>query len=441
MTRICDPFAYSEEPVETCFWNETASAAPRAALSRDIAADVAVIGGGYTGLSAALHLAEAGRSVVLLEEKQPGWGASGRNGGFCCRGGSKMSGAKMRRRFGDVGYRDYQLTERDAVDLVADLISRHGIQADIHSNGETSLAHRPKDLRGLEDEAREVKKLFGVDADVFGQDGLAERGMNGAFYGGITTPIGFGLNPKKYVLQLADVVENAGARIFGDTAVTCIEGEDGAFVLHTPQGKVRAGKVVMATNGYSSENIPNWMRGRYFPAQSSVIVTRPLSDKDLEAQGWTSDQMAYDTRNLLHYFRLMPDRRFLFGMRGGLATSRRVHHAIKGSIRKDFETMFPGWANVETPWYWSGFVCYAPDMTPFVGEIPGSAGIFASYAYHGNGVALGSYSGALLAEQIAGKSTLRQPDVLTTPPRRTPGGSYRRLAMYPAYLGYRVLDL
>lgn len=441
MTRICGPFAYSDGPVEACFWNETPSAGPRPALSGDVFADVAVIGGGYTGLSAALHLAEAGRSVLLLEENQPGWGASGRNGGFCCRGGSKMSSAKMQRRFGKPGYRDYQLTERDAVDLVADLISRHQIKADTHSHGETCLAHRPKDFRALEAEAKEFKQVFGLDADIFGPEELAKRGMKGPFHGGMTTPIGFGLNPKKYALQLADTAEAAGVRIFGDTAVTRIEGEDQAFRLHTPHGVVNAGKVIVATNGYSSETIPNWMRGRYFPAQSSVIVTRPLSDSELASQGWTSDQIAYDSRNLLHYFRLMPDRRFLFGMRGGLATSRRVHNKIKGTIRNDFEKMFPNWAHVETPWYWSGFVCYAPDMTPFAGEVPGSAGVYASYAYHGNGVAMGSYCGALLAEQITGKSTLRLPKVISTPPPRPPGGRYRRLAMYPAYLGYRLSDL
>lgn len=441
MSRICDPFSYGNGPIERNFWNDTASAAPRPTLIGDISVDVAVIGGGFTGLSAALHLAQAGRSVVLLEENQPGWGASGRNGGFCSRGGAKMSNRTMRKKFGEAAYRDYQLTERDAVDFVADLMSRHEIKADAHSNGETCLAHRPKDFRAFEGEAKEIKKLFGVDADVFGPEGLASRGMNGPFHGGMTTPIGFGLNPKKYSLQLADAVEKAGAHIFGDCPVTRIDGENGDFRLNTPRGVAQAKKVVVATNGYSSETVPNWMRGRYFPAQSSIIVTEPLSDNDLAAQGWTSDQIAYDSRNLLHYFRLMPDRRFLFGMRGGLATSHRVHGAVRAAIRRDFENMFPGWAHVETPWYWSGFVCYSRNLTPFAGEIPQSPGIYAAFAYHGNGVAMGTYCGALLAEQIVGGHKLRRPDVIARPAGRFPGGRFRRLAMYPAYLGYGLRDL
>lgn len=441
MSRICHPFSYTDGPVEACFWNDTVSANPRQSLTHDTQADVVVIGGGYTGLSAALHLAEAGRSVVLLEEKQPGWGASGRNGGFCCTGGSKMSGQKMQRRFGDASYREYRLAERDAVDLVDDLLQRLSIQADTHSKGETQLAHRAKDFSGYEAEANELRDLYGVDAEVFDQSELSSRGMNGPFHGGITSPIGFALNPRKYALGLADAAEAAGAVIFGESPVAQISGSDGAFRVSAPQGSVDAKKVVIATNGYSSETVPDWMRGRFFPAQSSIIVTRPLTDAELDAQGWTSLQMSYDSRNILHYFRLMPNRQFVFGMRGGLATNPRVHYAIRSNIRKDFETMFPGWAKVETPWYWSGFVCYSADMTPFAGEMPGNPGMFAGFAYHGNGVAMGSYCGALLAQTVLEQVDRRHPDIIASAPNRFPGGKFRRLALWPAYLAYGLKDL
>ncbi|WP_299349258.1 FAD-binding oxidoreductase [uncultured Shimia sp.] len=441
MSRICHPFSYSDGPVEACYWNETATAAPRPALTGDVSVDVAVIGGGFTGLSAALHLAEAGRSVALLEENQPGWGASGRNGGFCCVGGAKMSDATMKRRFGDAAYRDYKLSERDAVDVVADVLNRHGIQADTHSKGETQLAHRRKDFEGFEGYAKELRDLYGHDSDIFDETELRNRGMNGPFHGGMTSPIGFALNPKKYALGLADAAERAGAKVFGDTLVTSLEGQDGDFRVTTAQGSVHAKKVIVATNGYSRETVPNWMRGRYFPAQSSIIVTRPLSDEELDAQGWNSLQMSYDSRNILHYFRLMPNKQFLFGMRGGLATNPRVHYAIRSNIRKDFETMFPSWAKVETPWYWSGFVCYSADMTPFAGEVPGNPGVHAAFAYHGNGVAMGSYCGALLAQQITGHGDLRHPEIARQAPGRFPGGKLRRLALWPAYLSYALKDL
>lgn len=441
MSRICHPFSYSDGPVEACFWNETVSARPRPTLEGNLSVDVAVIGGGFTGLSAALHLAEAGRSVAVLEENQPGWGASGRNGGFCCIGGAKMSGAKMKRKFGAVAYQDYRLAERDAVDLVDSLLRQHNIQADTHSEGETLLAHRAKDFAGFEEEAREIKALYGVDAEIFDADEMAKKGMRGPFHGGMTSPIGFALNPLKYALGLAGAAEKAGAHIYGGTTVQKIDGQDEDFRIKTPRGVVNAKKVIVATNGYSSETVPNWLRGRYFPAQSSIIVTRPMSDEELAAQGWTSRQMSYDSRNILHYFRLMPNGQFLFGMRGGLSTSPRVHHAIRQEIRRDFEKMFPAWAEVETPWYWSGFVCYSADMTPFSGQIPDAPGIYAGFAYHGNGVAMGSYCGALLAQRIVEGDALRHPAVMTRPPGRFPGGRFRRLALWPAYLAYGLKDL
>ena len=132
MPRICDQFAYGDGPVENCFWNETIPQTPYAPLEGALDADIAIVGGGYTGLSAAVRLAEAGRNVVLLDEKQPGWGASGRNGGFCCIGGSHTDLDTLARKFGMAEARNYFLAERDAISLVSDLLSTHRIEADTH---------------------------------------------------------------------------------------------------------------------------------------------------------------------------------------------------------------------------------------------------------------------------------------------------------------------
>jgi glycine/D-amino acid oxidase-like deaminating enzyme len=441
MTRLCHPFSYGDGPVEHCFWNETVPDPGLAPLSEGINAEVAVIGAGFTGLSAALHLAEAGVDVVVVDEKQPGWGASGRNGGFCCLGGSMLGAKEMIKRHGEDAARDYALVERDAVDLVDATIDQLGLEVDRHSNGETILAHRKRDYAGFATYAESLAHLHGQKPQVIPQAELSEHGMGGDFHGAMTTPIGFALNPRKYVIGLMDGALAAGARIFGNTPVTGMETGNGTHTLTTPKGRIAAKKVILATNGYSSETLPNWMAGRYLPAQSSVIVTRPLSSEEREAQGWTTHQMCYDTRNLLHYFRLMPNGQFLFGMRGGLATSAGVHHKIRAKIRGDFERMFPAWAHVETPWYWSGFVCLSPDLTPFAGPVPGTDGLFAGFAYHGNGVAMGSYCGALLANRILGRATLPSSAVIETPPARMPGGRFRRLAMWPAYLGFALADL
>jgi len=199
---------------------------------------------------------------------------------------------------------------------------------------------------------------------------------------------------------------------------------------------------LIATNGYSSEDMPDWLAARYLPTQSAVLVTRPLSEGELAAQGWTSDQMAYDTRNLLHYFRLMPDRRFLFGMRGGLMSSAWSERQVHERVRGDFEAMFPAWKEVPSPNHWSGMVCLSRNRVPYVGPVPERPGMFAGLAYHGNGVAMGSYSGRWLADLVLG----RDPEVIYPTPMHEPMGRFplgraRRVLLPPLYAALRVLDI
>ncbi|MFY0616190.1 NAD(P)/FAD-dependent oxidoreductase [Shimia sp.] len=441
MTRICNDFVYGDGPIKDSFWAETVSVPTRSALEKDIKTDVAIIGAGFTGLNAALSLAQAGTGVAVLDAKQVGWGASGRNGGFCCLGGSGASYPSLQKRFGLPALSDYVQAERSAVDYVDRLIDDGNWQVDRHSNGETLLAHTPKIAEKFAPAARDLSATYGVPIEVLRKEELSEHGFGGAFHGALTKPIGFALNPAKYVSNLAQYCETAGAVIYGDTPVTQTEHIDGHWHVHTPKGRIIAKTLIVATNGYSSEHIPAWMAGRYLPAQSSIMVTRPITQAEQADQGWTSAQMAYDSRNLLHYFRLMPDGRFLFGMRGGLATHKRADDHIRRQIRREFAKMFPAWANVEATHHWSGFVCYNRKMSPFAGAVPGAENLYAGFAYHGNGVAMGSYAGALIAQDILGASDLLHPDILRATTGRFPLGRYRRLLMYPAYLLYGLKDL
>lgn len=440
MTRICDPFSYGDGPVAESFWADTVPLPSRAALHGDSQADVAIIGAGFTGLNAALRLAQAGMSVTVLDAKQVGWGASGRNGGFCCLGGGMLGESQMSKRFGAAQTRDFLLAERAAVDFVDHMITDAGWDVDRHSEGETILAHKPAAMAAIKDEAAHIDALFGTTSTIIPKQELRQHGLGGEFHGAVTLPVGFALNPRKFVGALAAATEAAGATIHGASPVTETRHENGKWHLKTPQGRLRAKHLIIATNGYSSESIPPWMAGRYLPAQSSIIVTRALTKDELNAQGWTSDQMAYDSRSLIHYFRLMPDGRFLFGMRGGITTTEGVHNRIRNKIRAHFERRFPAWRHVETPWYHTGFVCLAGDLTPFAGKIPDAENLHAAFAYHGNGVAMGSYAGALLADGILGRADLRHPDILRSVPKRFPLGRFRRLLMYPAYVGMELTD-
>lgn len=437
MRRIYPDFAYGSGPRSGCWWDETIAAPAWPKAQGDLKADVAIIGGGFTGMSAALHLAEAGAGVALLEAQTPGWGASGRNGGFCCLGGSRLDEAGMTRLFGADGAVDYWQAEHDAVDLVSSLLERLEIEADRHSHGETQLAHNARAMARLRRKADMTEGVILTEpAD------LATEGLNGPFHGALTTRVGFGLNPRKYLFGLASAATKAGAQLFQQSPVQALGRMTSGYILQTPQGRVFCDTVLIATNGYSSEDMPDWLAARYLPTQSAVLVTRPLSDGELAAQGWTSDQMAYDTRNLLHYFRLMPDRRFLFGMRGGLMSSAWSERRVNTAVRRDFEAMFPAWKEVPSPYHWSGMVCLSRNLVPFVGPVPEYPGMFAGLAYHGNGVAMGSYSGRLLADL----ALEREPDCvypapLRKPMTRFPFGGARRVMLPPLYALMRLLDL
>ena len=428
MRRVFSDYAYGPEPRAGCFWDRTCDVEDRPVLHGEVRADVVVIGAGFTGLNAALVLAKGGADVVVLEAEQPGFGASGRNGGFCCLGGGYAEDDWLDLRFGKAARRAWRAAEVAAVRYVEGLIAAHGWDVDRHSKGETLLAHRPM---SFDLEARAIEENYGVAAEI------AEApapGFGQAFYGALTVPIGFGLNPRKYLAGLLTVAEGAGARVFGGSRVTSID----AGRVGTDAGAVIAERVIIATNGYSSEDMPAWLAGRVMPAQSTVLVTEPLSAAQLAEAGWQSDQMCYDTRNLLHYFRLMPDRRFLFGMRGGVLSGASAEAAARQRVERDLARLFPAWAKVPKAGTWSGFVALARDRMPFVGPVPGTSAL-AALCFHGNGVAMGSYAGRLVGQFALGQDP-RIPEVMQKPLARFPLGRFRRALMPPLYAAMRLGD-
>ncbi len=427
MRRIFPDYVYGEGPRAGCYWTQTCDLPELPAYEGGAQVDVAIIGAGFTGLSAAITLARAGVSVAVLDAQHPGWGASGRNGGFCCLGGGKLSDAELDARFSKEARLEWHRAELAAVHHVEALID--GADVERHSLGETWLAHRPRYMRGIADEIAAIQENYGIAPTLHSAQDLRAGGMNAGFHGGITLPIGFGLNPRKYLAVLIEQAQRAGVQIYMGAPVTEMQQSRKRWNLTAGGQPLSAEQVLIATNGYSAEQ--GWMAGRYMPVQSSVIVTRELSPQELDAQGWTSRQMCYDSRNLLHYFRLMPNNRMLFGMRGGLGGTAGSDQKARLRVARDFRTMFPAWRDVEITHSWSGMVCMTRKFTPYVGAVPGQPGLHAAFAYHGNGVAMGSYAGHLAALDLLGQGQAAQ--VMRKPPARFPLGRFRRALMWPAY--------
>ncbi|MCB2110281.1 MAG: FAD-binding oxidoreductase [Defluviimonas sp.] len=442
MKRIYDAFAYGDGPVAGCYWDTTiARPAAEPAPAGETRVEVAIIGAGFTGLSAALHLArDAGAEVAVLDARRIGWGASGRNGGFASLGGAKASDAQLLRRYGAAALADWHRAQMASADCVAGLVDRYGLEVDAHSHeGETCVAHRPAELAAFRAEAPDLDRFYGVKTRVLTGAEMAAEGMAGPeVHGGLKLPVGFALNPLKYVLGLAAAARAAGARIWEQAPVTAIAQADGAHVLTHPGGRIVARKLILATNGYSSDDLPPWMAGRYLPALSAILVTRPLTAEEIAAQGWSSTGMAYDSRKLLHYFRLMPNGRFLFGGRGGTRADAGALAERQRILRADFERMFPAWAGVETPHFWSGFVCLTRDLVPYVGPLGDLGNAWAGFAWHGNGVLMGSYAGALLAGLATGRGGV--PRIMAGPARGFPLAPARRLVLPAAYAWYHWRD-
>jgi glycine/D-amino acid oxidase-like deaminating enzyme len=273
MQRIFSNYAYGPGPRDNCWWDETIPAPAWDSQTGELRVDVTVVGGGFTGLSAALHLAEAGASVAVLEAETPGWGASGRNGGFCCLGGSKLSAQAMLRKYGPEATRTYEEGEAAAVALVAGLLAKHDIDADTHSKGETLMAHNPRALQKMQREADDIARRGGTPLFLT-KDQLASEGLNGEFYGALTTPVGFGLNPRKYLFGLARAAKAAGVQLFQNSPAQKITAEGSHHIVTTPAGTLRSDQVIIATNGYSSDDLPDWLAARYMPTQSTAMVTR-----------------------------------------------------------------------------------------------------------------------------------------------------------------------
>jgi glycine/D-amino acid oxidase-like deaminating enzyme len=432
-----------ERPVDS-YWE--ASADPLGItlhpLTKDTTCDVAVIGGGFTGLSAAIELAGQGIDVCLLEAGTIGWGASGRNGGFACHGSQTLPFKKMIQTYGLDATRHYYDTMRASIDCVAENCANFSIEAWRHGQGEVRLAHLPNRMDGFREEQIFLRETFGDETTLIGKQELRQHGLNGPhFHGALKAKYGFGIHPLNYARGLARAAYKGGARLYPHARIIRWEERAGQHHLYTEQGQVTAKRVVVATNGYTPEVVAPRLAGRILPAMSSIIVTRPLTDDERTEQGWTSSIIAHDNRNLVHYFRLLPNNRFLFGGRGGTDSTDGTAFCIRQKLTTTFQKLFPAWRNAETTHFWRGFVCLAYDGVPYIGALDENKTVWTALAYHGNGVAMATWSGRAVARMLTGRASTNEiPAVLTRRLAKFPLPMFRPLYLKGAYVWFGWQD-
>jgi len=401
---------------------------PESSLEGEQSADIAIIGAGYTGLHAALRLVQRhGAKVAVLDAAKPGWGASSRNGGFCTKGGAFLGTPDITRRFGGAESDRWNAAQIEAVEFVRAFLNDNNINADTHSDGEWALAHAPSAIETLKRESIEFSGPEELRPSFFAKHELTDIGMAAPhFHAALKNPVGFALNPAKYVDALAVNARQAGVTIYENSRVIRIDHSGNNFKLSTKGGTLCAKRLLVATNGYTPEPLANGLRGATLPIMSNIIVTRPLTESDCLAQGWTSRNMAFDTRLFLHYFRLLPDNRFLFGMRGGANASPGGIQKTERRARRHFDALFPAWRDVEHDYFWSGFVCFTRNLAPYAGPIGGLPGAWAAFGYHGGGVAMASWLGCKMADVVAGVEPHNVlPAVLRAPLRKIPLSEFK----------------
>ncbi|RDE19142.1 FAD-binding oxidoreductase [Motiliproteus coralliicola] len=418
---------------ETSYY--TASANPATAypmLNEAVDADICVIGAGFTGLSAALHLAERGYKVVVLEAQRVGWGASGRNGGQVGVG-QRQGQQELEKMLGNEHARALWDLAEESVALVKQLIEDHQIQCDLKP-GILHTAHKPGYVAEMREEVEHLQRHYNYDAVEFvEQDELRQMLDTDYYYGGQRFHNAAHLHPLNYALGLADAATKAGATIYEHSAVLETD-EDGSTLLKTAKGSVRAKQVVLACNGYLEKLEPR-VAGKIMPINNFIIATEPL-DESLARKLIRDDVAVADSKFVINYYRLSADNRLLFG--GGENYRRSFPSDIKGFVRRYMLDVYPQLEDVNIDYDWGGTLAVTMNRMPHFGRVGDNT--YVAQGYSGHGVAMATLGGKLLAEALSG--TLERFDQFAKVPTPTfPGGTLLRWpGMVAGMLYYSIRD-
>ncbi len=389
----------------------------------EAACDVCVIGGGFTGLSAALHLAERGYDVILLEGQRLGFGASGRNGGQVGTG-QRQDQDWLEGKLGKATARALWDLSLESVMLVRDLAARHAPDA-AYAPGIIHAAHKQGYVRDAHAYAEKMARDYGYDQIIpLSRDEMRERVGSPAYHGGDIDMGGGHLHPLRYALGLARGAKAAGVRLFEQSRVTALSKGEPA-VVQTERARIKARFVALGCNGYLGGLEPQ-VAARVMPINNFIAATRPMSDAERRAVIRDNHAVA-DSKFVINYFRFSGDNRLLFG--GGESYGYRFPTDIAAKVRRPMEAIFPQLKGIEITHAWGGTLGITMNRMPHFERLAGN--VLSASGYSGHGVAMGTLGGKLLAEAIAGQAE-RFDLMAAVPSPRFPGGAVLRTPLLVA---------
>ena len=413
----------------------------RPELQGEHLADICIVGAGYTGLSSALHLAELGYTVAVVEAETAGFGASGRNGGHVGIG-QRQDQMYLEEKFG----RDIASTlwamGLEAVDTVRGLIDKHKIKCDL-KHGNVHFAHRSKLNRELEEEVNFLHQRYGFDQlEYLPKAQLSEVIGSDAYHSAIVDRASKHLHPLNFALGLAKAAVNAGVSLYEHSPVVSYQdsqstsggGSDKTVTVKTAKGQVVAKELILACNGYIKKLEPK-INGYIMPINNFILATEPLSD-ELAAQVSPLDASMSDSRFVINYWKLSGDKRLLFG--GGENYRRGFPSDIKNFVRHYMLQVYPQLAATKIDYGWGGTLAITVNRLPHFGRLQDN--IWYMHGYSGHGVPTATFAGKLIAEAINGK--LERFDVFANLPTiKFPGGTLLRWpGMVAGMLYYALRD-
>jgi glycine/D-amino acid oxidase-like deaminating enzyme len=385
---------------EENYWLTTVQMPLPTAEALPPSADVAVIGAGFTGLSAALSLAKRGAKVIVLEAETVGWGASSRNGGMVLTG-LKLGVNKLISMYGRELTRRMYAASLETIDVVERLTTEENIACDFARCGHLEVACKPAHFDDYARQVEVIAREFNHQLRVVPREQLRDEIGSGIYYGGMVDEISAGVNPAKYVAGLGVASMRAGAQICERTRVLNIQREtrNGSmgFRINTSRGTTSVSHVLVGTSGYTGAATPA-LRRKIIPIGSFIITTEVLPEA-LARELSPKNRQIYDSKNFIYYYRLTPDNRMLFGGRAAFfpETDKTVRKSAE-ILRRGMIDVYPQLRDTKVEYVWGGTLDFCFDIMPHAGQIDG---IYFALGYAGHGVAMATYQGQKMAEWIA----------------------------------------